>query len=320
MHSRILFAVGVALAAVPGASDAQVRVYSEPGRAYSFVTSLDENRAVIGVTTSTGSVRDTLGVLISTVTTGGPAEKAGLEEGNRIAAINGVNLKLSAVDVGDWEMSSAMSRRLTRELGKVEPGAEVELRVYGGGQTRTVKVRTVAADSLYPSRFRVAMADDDRAVLGVSIGSSGSKRDTLGVLISALNDEGPAAKAGLEEGNRIAAINGVNLRVSREDAGDEFMSSAMVRRLEREMEKLKAGDDVTLRLYVGAGRFRDVTLKTVQASELPRGTFRSFGGGVAPRAPMTMEMRRRLETEMEGARGLLRRAAPVIRSTTRITI
>ena len=80
---------------------------------------------------------------------------------------------------------------------------------------------------------------DDRAALGISLGSTGSQRDTLGVLIMGLEDDGPAAKAGLEEGNRIASINGVDLRVSPQDAGDEFIASAKASRLHREMEKVK---------------------------------------------------------------------------------
>src|SRR5262245_54327170 len=137
MHKRLFLALGVAAtAALPqtGAAQAETRVYrSEPARAfaYGFGSEEDRDRAVIGITTSTGSARDTLGVRVSSGTPGGPAEKAGLEEGNRIATINGVNLKLASADVGDWEMASAMSRRLTRELGKAKAGAEVELRVYG---------------------------------------------------------------------------------------------------------------------------------------------------------------------------------------------
>ena len=43
--------------------------------------SSDDERAVIGVSTSSSGERDTLGLLITAVTEGGPAEKAGLEEG-----------------------------------------------------------------------------------------------------------------------------------------------------------------------------------------------------------------------------------------------
>jgi serine protease Do len=285
MDSRIILSIGVAAAmAWPDEAAAQVstRVYTaEPGRAYSFSVEDDENRAVIGITTSTGSARDTLGVLISTIAPGGPAEKAGLEEGNRIATINGVNLRLAPADIGDWDMSGVMSRRLTRELGKLKAGAEVDLRVYSGGQFRNVKLRTVTYDSLYPSMRRTRRDFDDRAVLGISLGSSGSKRDTLGVFVMGLDDEGPAAKAGIEEGNRIAAIGGVDLRVSRDDAGDELVSGVKVQRLQRELEKLKAGDEVDLRIY-GDGRWRNVKVKTVAASTLSRSGNSMFLRGVSP--------------------------------------
>lgn len=326
MHTRFLLVLGAVIATVlPGeARSQQTRVYStEPARAFGYMLESDDNRAVIGVSTSTGSARDTLGVLVSSVTPGGPAEKAGIEEGNRIAAVNGVNLKLAAADVGDWDMANVMSRRLTRELGKLKAGDDVELRVYSSGQTRAVRVKTVAADSLYRKTRRVRGEDDDRAALGLSLGSHGSKRDTLGILIMGLDDDGPAAKVGIEEGNRLAAINGVDLRVSREDAGDEFISSAKVRRLHRELEKVKAGDEVTLRLYSG-GRTRDVKVKTVEIASLPRRRGMFFGttpmAPGAPMPPMEFEFRRELEEELMRAGRAFERMAPRIRALSRVTI
>ena len=321
MKGRLLLALASAAVALTGTAAAQdARVYrSEPGaRAWSLLTEANENRAVIGVSTSTGSARDTLGVLVTSVTPGGPAERAGIEEGNRIAAINGVNLRLAPVDVGDWDMASALSRRLTRELGKVSPGDEVELRIYGSGQTRNVRVRTVAADSLYRS-MRWSNDDlDARAALGISLGSTGSKRDTLGVLIIGLDDEGPAARAGLEEGNRITSINGVDLRVAPQDAGDASVGSAKASRLQREMEKVKPGDEVSLRVYVGAGRFRELRVKTVAMSDLPRRRNTIFGGSRlplrAPVAPGRIELRRLLEEQLD-------RVAPSVRAMTgRVTM
>lgn len=318
MNSRTLLALGALLAPIAVGAQ-ETRVYRSEPRAFSFTVGDDDHRAVIGVTTSTGSARDTLGVLVSSVTPGGPAEKAGIEEGNRIASVNGVNLRLAPADVGDWDMANAMTRRLTRELGKLKPGDDVELRIYSSGQTRAVKVKTVAADSLDHTR-RARVDDDERAVLGVSLGSYGSKRDTLGVLIMGLDDDGPAAKAGLEEGNRIAAINGVDLRVSRDDAGDEFISGAKVRRLQRELEKVKVGDNVTLRIY-GGGRVRDVQVKAVALSSLPHRRTMIWGGGpaVAPRAPMPPmapfmdeSIRLRLESEMDRVGRTMERIAPQI--------
>jgi C-terminal processing protease CtpA/Prc len=103
---------------------------------------------VIGLETRSGSVRDTLGVLVIGVTTDGPADKAGIEEGDRIASANSVDLRLTPADANDTEMRGLMSRRLARAVQKVKAGDAVELRVYHDGQYKTVKVTTVKASDL----------------------------------------------------------------------------------------------------------------------------------------------------------------------------
>src|SRR6476660_5889114 len=105
--------------------------------------------------------------------------------------INGVSLKRAAADLGDPDMERLMSRRLTRELDKVKAGDDVDLRVYGNGQTRSLKVKTVDPDSLYTTTRNVLRRMDDRATLGVSLVSSGSKRDTLGIFVMGVDEEGP---------------------------------------------------------------------------------------------------------------------------------
>jgi S1-C subfamily serine protease len=261
-------------------------------RVYTANLGTDEHRAALGVaTSSSGTLRDTLGVMISAITPGSPAERAGLEEGNRIAAINGVNLRAAAADVDDMEMSGALPRRLARELAKSKPGDEVELRVYRDGRTTSMRLRTTEADSLFrrPGAVRLTRAAmEDRPMLGFALGSSGSRRDTLGVLVMSVMDSTPAARAGLEEGNRIAAIDGTSLRMASEDAGDEMLASAKAQRLQREVSKLTPGSDVTLRVYAN-GQFRDVRMKVARARDLPRTATRTmiFGGEGSNMVPMT---------------------------------
>ena len=226
----------------------------------------DEERAVLGIGTSSGGERDTLGLLITSVTSGGPAEQAGLEEGNRIAAVNGVKLTLSAADAGEPDMSGILSRRFTRELRKVKPGDNVELRVYDDGQFRTVRVKTIAAADL-PSRRRITQTEfEDRPVLGLGLGTSGSKRDTIGIFVSSVMESGPAEKAGIFEGDRIAAINGVDVRVRSEDAGDAQIASARIQRFRREIAKAKAGDNVELRVWSDGG-YKTVRVTLGKASD-----------------------------------------------------
>lgn len=253
----------------------QVRTMVAPRVTVRTNSSEDGDRAMLGVSTSSTGRRDTLGLLISSVTPGSPAEKAGLEEGNRLASINGVSLKLSRGDAGEDDMSGVMTNRLIREMRKMKAGDDVSLEVWAGGRYKSMKVKTVAADDIRPMN-RVTMVDeDDRAVLGISLSSTGSKRDVEGVFITDVSADGPAEKAGIVEGERIASINGVDLRVSKDDAGDGWVSSSRVQRLQREVRKLKAGDAAELTIWSG-GRTRTVKVPTVKGSTLHADENRHF--------------------------------------------
>jgi hypothetical protein len=106
-------------------------------------------RPAIGVQLApTGSVRDSIGVFVSRVTPNGPAEKAGIVEGDRIVAINGVDLRLNSADAGDSYAAELPVRRLTREVGKLAPGAVATLRVWSGGRVRDVPVTVGRASDL----------------------------------------------------------------------------------------------------------------------------------------------------------------------------
>jgi serine protease Do len=273
---RSLYCAGaLALSAgvLQGQASARARSRSDdsPTRVYTFDSGRfdDRDRAAIGITTSSGGMRDTLGLLVQSVTATGPADKAGIEEGHRIISINGVSLKLSAADAGEGDMDGIANRRLIRELEKVKAGDEVELRVWAGGQTKNVKVKTVAVEDL-PSRTRAVRRElEDRPVIGLSLSATGSRRDTLGMLVVRVTTDGPAEKAGIVEGDRVSAINGVSLRVAAEDAGDGYMSSARMNRYRRELGKVSLAEDVELRVLSG-GQSKTVKVKPVRAGDLPR--------------------------------------------------
>ena len=294
----LLGALALAVVALPaGAQSARSKDKGDSETIVYRSSSDDDERAMLGVSTSSAGERDTLGLFISAVTPGGPAEKAGIEEGHRIAAINGVSLRLSSADAGEDDMQGIMSRRLTREMRKIKAGDEVNLRVYADGRFRDVKVKTVAAEDMPNRRVRVSRSDmEDRPVLGLSVHSTGSRRDTLGIMVQSVAEEGPAEKAGIFEGDRIAAINGVDLRVSREDAGDDWVGNARSNRFSRELRKVKVGDDVELRVYSN-GQFRTVRVKAARAGDVYKeegrrmgfffgdGDFQGFGA-LAPMPPM----------------------------------
>jgi len=116
---------------------------------------------------------------------------------------------------------------------------------------------------------QIANADPDpRALLGIEVSMSGTVRDTLGPLVSSVASGSPAAQAGLQARERIAEVNGMSLRVSREDVGSKDAEDLVFRRLARELEALRPGDAVSMRVY-RAARARTVTIR-VPIEEPPR--------------------------------------------------
>lgn len=264
------------LAATPVLVTAQeARVFELP-RSMSRVMQA-QDRPMLGVTIATTSDRaDTLGLRIASVTTGSPADKAGLKEGDRLQSVNGVTLRADRADAGEEDSAELLTRRLQREVARVKEGEAVTLRVWSQGQTKTMSVVPAKSSTLAESELPLWRGvDRERAVFGLSIASTGTPRDTIGVFVQSVVDGGPAAKAGIIEGDRIAAINGVSVRVAREDAEDDAVGSARAERLAREIGKLKAGESAELTV-VSAGRSRTVRVTAVSSRELPGGDMQGF--------------------------------------------
>jgi hypothetical protein len=130
--------------------------------------------------------------------------------------------------------------------------------------TRAVVIAAALSAAAAPLAAQTSRASDPDVgvILGMTVSVSGSDRDTLGLLISNITRGGPADEAGVDEGNRLAAINGVSLRIDRESGGGRDASDPVFRRLARELGELRSGDDISLRIF-GSGRFRTVTVHPV---------------------------------------------------------
>lgn len=142
------------------------------------------------------------------------------------------------------------------------PDGRVECKVTRG---------SARGDSALRNRifFRMDSAMAKRAALGLELRATGTRRDTLGVFVEAVTPKGPAESAGIIEGDRIAAINGVDLRTASGDIDDSYTNGLAAHRLGREVQKLTPGSRLTLRVYSG-GRFRDVPVTAGKASDVMR--------------------------------------------------
>jgi S1-C subfamily serine protease len=136
------------------------------------------------------------------------------------------------------------------------------------------QIRRSTSDAGTMRRSRIVATDTDtpdpRTMLGLVVGTSGTDRDTLGLLVTQVLRDGPAERAGIDEGNRIAEIDGVSLRIDPNDIGRSTAADAAMRRLGRTLAGLRDADQARLRVY-GGGRYRTVTVQL-------------GGGAVAPNA------------------------------------
>lgn len=152
---------------------------------------------------------------------------------------------------------------------------------YPDGRVECKIIRGLRGDSAFRNRvpYRMDSAMAKRAAIGLELRATGTRRDTLGVFVAAVTPKGPAESAGIIEGDRIAAINGIDLRTAAGDVDDSYANGLAAHRLTREVQRLTPGSRVTLRVYSG-GRFRDVQVITGRASDVRR-----LGGGFSFRVP-----------------------------------
>jgi PDZ domain len=101
--------------------------------------------------TSTGTKRDTLGVFVESVAAGGPAEQAGIVEGDRIVAIDALDLHMAAFMSEDAAFKAGVITHLRQTMQGLKSGTPVHVRVYSGGHVKTVLVMPDKWATVYPN-------------------------------------------------------------------------------------------------------------------------------------------------------------------------
>ena len=145
----------------------------------------------------------TAGALVNSVLEGQPADKAGIQSGDVILSINGREIENTA--------------QLLRVVAQIAPGSRTAVIIWRDGQQRTVSLTMAERDGA-----RAAVGDDTDGVtgrLGLSlrpVTPDDTRRHNLktaaGLLVLALEEQGLAARAGIQSGDVILAVN--NTRVN----------------------------------------------------------------------------------------------------------
>ena len=184
--------------------------------------------------------------------------------------------------------ATSVAAALNAQITPAKPDSTCTTHPDGRVECR-IERRSARGDSALRTNrvfYRMDSAMAKRAAIGLELRTTGTRRDTIGVFVEAVTPKGPAETAGIIEGDRIAAINGVDLRTAAADVEDSYTNGLAAHRLTREVQKLTPGNRVTLRVYSG-GRFRDVQVTAGKASEVMR-----LGGHLNFRFPASDAMLR----------------------------
>ena len=167
-------------------------------------------RGMLGVTiqqvtpdlASSLGLSDARGTIVSSVQPGSPAERAGLRRGDVITAINGA-------PVSD-------SNSLRNQVARIQPGTDVTLTISRDNREQQVRV---TLGELPADKSRTAAADSGSATdpgkLGISVEpltpALASRLDlpssAQGLVVTSVDPGGPAAEAGIREGDLIDEVN-----------------------------------------------------------------------------------------------------------------
>ncbi|HLK69097.1 MAG TPA: Do family serine endopeptidase [Bryobacteraceae bacterium] len=148
-------------------------------------------------------LKEPRGVLVNSVNAGGPADKAGIKNGDVILQLNGK-------DVND-------PNSLRNAIAAAGPGTEVTLTILRGGNQQQVKARLVelTADSARAVEEQGGGDTSASSKLGISVvpitpeisQQLGLRRGAQGMVVESVDPDGPAARAGLQSGDVIQEVN-----------------------------------------------------------------------------------------------------------------
>jgi Do/DeqQ family serine protease len=146
-------------------------------------------------------LKNVSGAIVSSVTPGSAADKAGIKRGDVIKSFN------------DQPVTDTNSLR--NRVAAATPGSSASVVIVRDGADKTLSVKLDEANVSKNAKADDAAEADDKAALGVAVSpltpelaaKAGLAKDAQGVIIQQVNPDGRAADAGLQPGDVILEVN-----------------------------------------------------------------------------------------------------------------
>jgi serine protease Do len=150
-----------------------------------------------GIADSLG-LKKAAGAMVDQPQDGSPAAKAGIQSGDVITAVNGTPVK--------------DARDLARTIGTMAPDATVKLDLIRGGQAKTISLTLGQMPDQQQANADTGNSEPTSGVphLGLSVApaSEVSGAGSQGVVVTAVDPDGPAAEQGFQTGTVILDVGG----------------------------------------------------------------------------------------------------------------
>jgi serine protease Do len=184
----------------------------------------------------TAGIADSLGLkkaegaLVDEPQSGSPAAKAGIQSGDVITAVNGTPVK--------------DARELARTIATLAPDSSVKLDVLHNGEAKSVSLTLGTMPDQQQAKADTGDAQQPSGVphLGLSVApaSEVSGAGSQGVVVTAVDPDGPAAEQGFRTGNIILDVGGKTVA----NAGDvrKALTDARAQGKHQVLMRVKAGD------------------------------------------------------------------------------
>lgn len=159
------------------------------------------------------SLKEPKGAVVAAIMEDSPAEKAGLQQGDVITKVNGKSVENSA--------------EIRKNIVNKNPGTSVDLGVIRDGKDMTIKVVLGEAPSEQPvaaSKEESSTAKKNAERLGMGIANLsrdlaqkyGFNAKEGGVVITSIDQNGPAFRGGLREGDVIKRVGRTDIKSTKE--------------------------------------------------------------------------------------------------------